>query len=90
MERGCGPQTRAPRAFAKLIHYLVLRTVDKKLFQFKVSREMSTTQPMHLKTGAHGAARLARASFSYAHMVNRILPVTRVWRDGGAWQCERD
>lgn len=74
----------------KIRTWPVLRKVDKKWFQFKVAREMSTTQPMHLKTGARGAERLAMASISYVHIVNRILPVTLVWRHDGAWQCERD
>jgi len=81
-----GPTIKSSAALA----HSSLREVDKRWFQFKVHREMSTTQPMHLNTDAHGAARLAVASFSYAHIVNRILPVTRVWRDGGAGQCERD
>jgi hypothetical protein len=47
---------------------------------------------MHLKACAHkDVARLAMASFSYARIVvNRILPVTLVWRDGGVRHCERE
>jgi hypothetical protein len=51
---------------------------------------MSKTQPTHLKTGAHRATRFAMASFSCGRIINRILPVTLVWRDGTAKQGERE
>jgi hypothetical protein len=51
---------------------------------------MLQTQPTYLKVGAHRVARFTVTPFSHGHIINCILPVTLVWRDGRARQRERE